>query len=83
MLRLTRRNRKHIPNRLAIFASLMLLISSLAGMQHATQQGQMNSADFAENDTMMMEQPVANNVIQKRTSKKKGFKVSLFLFRLD
>jgi hypothetical protein len=68
---------------LAIFASLMLLVSALAGMQHTRQQGTMDSADFAEQESAMLEQPVANNVTQQRASKKKGFKVSLFLFRLD
>lgn len=83
MLHLLRRNRKRIPNRLAIFASLMLLVSALAGMHHNQQKATMNSADFAEQESTMLEQPAANTLTQQRASKKKGFKVSLFLFRLD
>lgn len=83
MLYSTRRNRKQIPNRLAIFASVMLLVSALAGMHDNQQKVSTGSADFAEQESTMLEQPAANNVTQQRASKKKGFKVSLFLFRLD
>jgi len=61
----------------------MLLVSSLAGMQHASQQQPVAPDNFVENGAAVMEQNVANGVTEKRANKKKGFKVSLFLFRLD
>jgi len=83
MLRIKRRNRMQISHRLAMFAGLMLVVSSLAGMHQANQHYRTNPESLVENGVATMEQNVANNVAERKISKKKGFKVSLFLFRLD
>ena len=83
MLRITRRNRKQISPRLAIFAGLMLVVSSLAGMHQANQHYRITPERLVESGVETLEQNVANNVAERKISKKKGFKVSLFLFRLD
>jgi hypothetical protein len=83
MLRLTPRHKRKVSHRLAIFAGVLLLISSLAGMHRANLQEQMSPANFAQNNGAFLEQPLANTATQKHASKKKGFKVSLLLFRLD
>lgn len=82
MLRFTRKTRQHIPNRLAIFASLMLLISSLAGASKSYPGNGTGANDIANNN-LSTEQVADTAASNKGINRKKGFKVSLFLFRLD
>ena len=83
MLRTKARLKNRISNRLAIFASLMLLISSLAGMSQ-TQTGPEEALEnFADNRAEVQEQLEAGAAINQRPAKNTGFKVSLLLFRLD
>ena len=83
MLRFTARRKNRISNRLAIFAGLMLMISSLAGMNQANPVDQENAGAFADNQSVVPEVIEVDTAGPKPASKSKGFKVSLFLFRLD
>lgn len=83
MLRFKRISRNRISNRLALFAGLMLLVSALAGMEQVTPNQSNNSSELAGNHSTQTEQNVVNNQARKQANRKKGFKVSLFLFRLD
>lgn len=72
MLRLTGKPTSRISDRLAVFAVLMLIVTSLAGMS--------NSALLTNTD----ESTLAANTTEKSPPVKlhsRGFKVSLFLFR--
>ena len=82
MLRFTRKKRQHISSRLAIFASLMLLVSSLAGMTQSL-PGNGNGSIQHANNSFSAEQVAESNAHTKSLNRNKGFKVSLLLFRLD
>lgn len=72
MLRLTGKQTSRISNRLAIFAALLLVVTSLAGVGHSS---------TLSNGS---ESTIASSVQQKSQQVKlqsRGFKVSLFLFR--
>lgn len=79
MLPLTRYSKTHISNRLAIFAALLLVVTSLAGVG--------GSSLPTENGTRMAVDTVSEASVQTQISsatqvkKNKGFKVTLFLFR--
>jgi len=83
MLRLTTRNRSIISNRLAIFAALMLVISALANTDDSIQFKQGGSGQFAGIASNSIEHSAAQPPGGKSLRKSKGFKMSLFLFRLD
>lgn len=72
MLRLTGKRTSRISNRLAIFAALLLVVTSLAGFG--------NSSLLSDG----VESAMASSANQKNQPARlhsKGFKVSLFLFR--
>jgi hypothetical protein len=72
MLRLTGKRTSRISNRLAIFAALLLVVTSLAGVS--------NSALLTDGGESAMASS-ANQKSQPVKLHSKGFKVSLFLFR--
>ncbi len=80
MLRLTRNRTTRIPNRLAIFAALLLLVSSLAGVG-----GQVDSPldGAAPSAATSLPDNAASGLEAGKSGKVKktrGFKVSLLLF---
>ena len=82
MLRYKRKHSPRISNRLAVFASLTLLVSALAGMTPTNLGGAEAIAGVAPSSVVDAE-PTNVASSKKRIGKKKSFKVSLFLFRLD
>ncbi len=74
MLNLMPHNKFHIPNRLAIFAALLLLIISIAGFE--TSQGQ-NSTGAKANPSVQ----VKNSDSDTTEHKRRGLKLGLLLFR--
>lgn len=81
MLPLTKNRRFRIPNRLAIFAAFLLAVTSLAGLGGSA--GFMN--DGASQVSIAKAQEESPNIMRSsgvsKVNSKKGFKVSLFLFR--
>ena len=83
MLRMTRHQKFRVPNRLAGFAALLLIVTSLAGTGSSlinpehTKVTQDSAAETV--DTAPITQSARTDSAVK---KKKGFKVSLFLFRI-
>ena len=74
MMNLLPHHRIQVPNSLAIFAALLLLISSVAGFesnQEAVSSGQETKISAKADDTI-------NNVVK---SKSRGLKLGLLLFR--
>jgi hypothetical protein len=79
---MTRHQKFRVPNRLAGFAALLLIVTSLAG----TGSSLINEKHSAAAQNSVAETVDTTPITQSaRTdsavSKKKGFKVSLFLFR--
>ena len=74
MLNLMPHNKFHIPNRLAIFAALLLLISSIAGFE--TSQGQ-NSTNAEVTTSVKVESADSDTTEHKR----RGLNLGLLLFR--
>jgi hypothetical protein len=74
MMNLLPHHRIQVPNSLAIFAALLLLISSVAGVesnQEAVSSGQETKVSAKADDTI-------NNAVK---SKSRGLKLGLLLFR--
>jgi len=76
MLPLTRSHKFRISNRLAIFAALLLVVTSLAGIGGSTITSDQGTALHAASPPAEM--TAAGNT---QVRKNKGFKMSLFLFR--
>ncbi len=83
MLKLRSQNKPRISNRLALFAALILVVSSLAtGSDSVTPaRNQAVQTPGVESSSMdaLSSQASGGNTHQKN----KSFKVSLFLFRID
>lgn len=82
MLRLNKKYRIHISNRLASFAALLLVVTSLAGAGNPAMNRD-DSTETAVVSAATAESAHANVSARKSITvkKNKGFKVSLFLFR--
>lgn len=81
MLRLTPKMKKRIPDRLAIFAALLLLVSSLAGVggqMAAPTDGAAQTAAVSATEGAAAGLQTARS---GKVKKNRGFKVSLLLFR--
>jgi len=76
MLPITRSHKIRISNRLAVIAALLLVVTSLAGIEGSTISNDQGSALHAANPPAEMTAP-GNTTARKN----KGFKMSLFLFR--
>ncbi len=72
MLRLTGKQNSRISDRLAVFAALLLIVTSLAGMSNSTLLSNTDESTLA-GVTTEKSSPVKLH--------SRGFKVSLFLFR--
>jgi hypothetical protein len=72
MLRLTGKRTSRISNRLAIFAALLLVVTSLAGV------GNSNLLSGSGETTIASSEAEKSQPVKLHS---KGFKVSLFLFR--
>lgn len=70
-----------IPNRLAFFAALMLVISSLAGLNKSHSSGQDAHGWAADNLSSLMDQTASSSTATNSAQGNKGFKMSLFLIR--
>jgi hypothetical protein len=81
MFRLTTHNRSGIPNRLAFFAAVMLVISALAGTSDSQQSSQDTSRQIAGITSGQIDQDAGKSPGANATHGSKGFKMSLFLFR--
>ena len=76
MLRITRKPNSRISDRLAIFAALLLLVTSLAGMGNSV------ISSSAGRSNWLIAAPLALKAgVRRSASKNRSFKVSLFLFR--
>jgi hypothetical protein len=83
MLKLNRTNKPRVSNRLAIFAAVLLMSSIVAGLDRSMPHE--NSSDslaaipsLFSGETVTKQASTGSQVKQK-----KGFKVSLFLLRID
>ena len=83
MLRFTTRSRTRISSRLAVFAALTLVITTLAGMDKSVRTGYAGSQQIAEVTKDAIEQPTTQAPVRNALRKSKVFKMSLFLFRLN
>lgn len=81
MLHLNRRIRRRVSSRLAIFAALTLVITTLAGMDETVQRGQDSSGQIAGLAMDTLQQPANPAQTGSVIRKNKVFKMSLFLFR--
>jgi hypothetical protein len=72
MLRLTRQAKSRISDRLAIFAALLLLVTSLAGIGNSV-------ISSSEGEDMLIASSAAQSAPVSLQAR--NFKVSLFLFR--
>ncbi len=72
MLRITTHPKSRISNRLAIFAALLLLVTSLSGIGNS-------GVSSSEGDALFATNSAAESA--PLSLKSKNFKVSLFLFR--
>jgi hypothetical protein len=81
MLPLTRTRKNRIPNRLAIYAALLLVVTSLAGIdgsaRPADNEPVLESASIVAGETPALLRAGNSSTVKAN----KGFKMSLFLFR--
>jgi len=81
MLRINRTRKIRISNRMAGFAAVLLVVSSLAGISGST----FSTANESALSTLSMTSDGSPSLFQADSGKKgkrnKGFKMSLFLFR--
>ncbi len=83
MLRIKFKNSPRISNHIAAFAALMLIVSTVVGISDSDMSSNAPALHLATGETSP-DQPNANKAVGGNTHKKnKGFKASLFLFRLD
>ena len=83
MLRFKSLHTPRVSNSLAVLAAFMLLVSALSGTSDSVKTSK-TSADQALEINSVPEQMLASESVDGKTRKKdKGFKVSLFLFRID
>ncbi|MDT8319156.1 MAG: hypothetical protein RQ826_01380 [Xanthomonadales bacterium] len=82
MLRLTRTRNQRVPNGLAMIAALLLIGSGLAGLKPAEERADAESriAGQVENTAPESESAPRADVTSK-TNKRRGFRMSFFLFR--
>jgi hypothetical protein len=83
MLRFTTRNKTRISSRLAFFAALALVVSTLAGMDESLLDAQQGAGQLSEMAMTSVDQPNIQKPAVKTLNKSKAFKMSLFLFRLN
>jgi hypothetical protein len=81
MLRLSTQIKPRISSRLAIFAALTLVVTTLAGMDETVQGGQVSAHHIAGLAMNTIEQPASPVQSGSVVRKNKAFKMSLFLFR--
>jgi hypothetical protein len=83
MLRINRTHKTRVSNRLAVVAAFMLMISIVAGLDNSmTAESNINS--LASKSLLFSSEVVsAQPSTGSRVKQKKGFKVSLFLLRID
>jgi len=81
MLPLTKNRRIRISNRLAVFAASLLVVTSLAGVGGSTRftESGKNLAERVEAPAETT--PMMRTAGPSKVNGKRGFKVSLFLFR--
>jgi hypothetical protein len=81
MLPLTRTRKFRISNRLAIFAALLLVVTSLAGMGGSDRLADRESALHASSMIVDDAPALLHSGNASKAKANKGFKMSLFLFR--
>ena len=80
MLRLTGNRKTRIPDRLAVIAALLLVVSSLAGLGNSALSS--SNGEATQVAAVTDSAPFSRNSGSSPTVKKnRGFKTSLFLFR--
>ena len=83
MLRLNRTHKPRVSNRLAIFAAVVLMSSIVAGLDRSMPHE--NSPDSLASTPPLFSSETVNKPASagSQVKQKKGFKVSLFLLRID
>lgn len=82
MLRLTRPRKQRVPNSLAIIAALLLIGSSLAGMNPAQNRADAESQIAGQVENTASEPESASRAeVASKANKRSGFRMSFFLFR--
>ena len=72
-----------IPNSLAVFAALMLLVSALAGISDSVMTTKDSAIHMVGIESAPTQVIASENPGQNTHKKNKSFKVSLFLFRIN
>lgn len=81
MLPLNRRYKIQIPNHLAVFAALLLVLTSFTGLGSSDMAGGKYSNSQAAGEVNGGTPAQVHSAAPVSTKKNKGFKMSLFLFR--
>jgi glucose dehydrogenase len=81
MLPLTRKRKFRIPNHLAVFAAVLLMVTSVAGLGSSAMTDGKHSVAQATTEATAQTPARAHTSASSKTKKNKGFKMSLFLFR--
>jgi len=81
MLRIAGNRKARISNRLAVFAALLLAITSLSGISNADLFTQGSDGQYASTAVSEIRKDRVSSGAETTVKKNKGFKVSLFLLR--
>jgi len=80
---MNRIHKTRVSNRLAVVAALMLMVSIVAGLD-SSMTAESNIASLASKSSLFTTEAVkAQPSTGSRVKQRKGFKVSLFLLRID
>lgn len=78
MIRVSRQNRYHVSNRLAIFAALILAITSFIGLSSSSEVDRQNLLD---GPTAVVQQSSEQGSADEASTSKRKLSISLLLFR--
>lgn len=81
MLPLTRKYKFKVPNHLAVFAALLLVVTSLAGLGNRSLPVEQDFVVQAAPEVSVQTPSKAQVAVSSPSKKNNGFKMSLFLFR--
>jgi len=81
MLPLTRKYKFKVPNQLAVFAALLLVVTSFAGLGSSSLHSDRDYVARATPDVSVQAPSKVQATVSSSAKKNNGFKMSLFLFR--
>ena len=81
MLPITRKRKFKVPNHLAVFAAVLLMVTSLVGLGNTDLPDGKHFVFQAASDVTAQTPLKVPATVPSQSKKNKGFKMSLFLFR--